>query len=88
MGKYFIDKYSLYHLCSGIIAYYFGLSFGKWFTIHAIYEVLENSRLQKELDKIEIWPGRKPSPDYVMNSVGDQISTMIGWCIGYFMNKY
>ena len=88
MGKYFIDKYSVYHLSSGIIAYYCGLSFGKWFTIHAIYELLENSRLQKELDKIEIWPGRKPSPDTFINSVGDQFYTMIGWCIGYLLSKY
>ena len=48
----------------------------------------ENSRLQKELGKIEIWPGRKPSPDTFMNSVGDQVSTMIGWCIGYVINTY
>jgi hypothetical protein len=88
MGKYVIGKYSIYHLCSGIIAYYCGLSFAKWFILHAIYEVLENSRLQKELDKIEIWPGRKPSPDTFMNSIGDQISTMTGWCIGYVVNKY
>jgi hypothetical protein len=48
----------------------------------------ENSRLQKELDKIEIWPGRKPGADTFINSVGDQVSTMTGWCIGYIVNKY
>ena len=57
MGKYFIDKYSTYHLCSGIIAYYCGLSFTKWFILHAIYEMAENTRLQKELDKIELSEG-------------------------------
>jgi hypothetical protein len=88
MGKYFIDKYSTYHLCSGIIAYYCGLSFAKWFILHAIYEMVENSRLQKELDKIEIWPGRKPKPDTIINSIGDQICAILGWCIGYVMNKY
>ena len=58
MGELFTDKYSIYHFSSGVIAYYFGVSFLKWFIIHAVYELLENSRLQKELDKIEIWPGR------------------------------
>ena len=53
-----------------------------------MFEVIENSRIQKELDNIDIWPGRKPSPDTFINSVGDQFYTMIGWCIGYAVNKY
>jgi hypothetical protein len=88
MGELFTDKYSIYHFSSGVIAYYCGLSFTKWFILHAIFEVIENLRIQKELDKIQIWPGRKPSPDTFINSVGDQFYTMIGWCIGYAVNKY
>ncbi len=88
MGELFTDKYSIYHFSSGIIAYYCGLSFAKWFVVHMIYEILENSRLHKELDKVEIWPGRKPKPDTIINSIGDQFYTMMGWCVGYIMNKY
>ena len=53
-----------------------------------IFEVIENSRLQQELNKIQIWPGRKPGPDTFINSIGDQFYTMMGWCIGYAVNKY
>jgi hypothetical protein len=88
MGELFTDKYSIYHFSSGVIAYYFGVSFVKWFIIHAVYELLENSRLQKELDKIEIWPGRKPRPDTFVNSMSDQFYTMLGWSIAYAMNRY
>jgi hypothetical protein len=88
MGELFTDKYSIYHFSSGVIAYYCGISFAKWFIIHMIFEVIENSRLQQELNKIQIWPGRKPGPDTFINSMGDQCYTMMGWCIGYAVNKY
>jgi hypothetical protein len=87
MGHLFIDNYSLLHFGSGIIAYYLGFSFITWFILHALFEVSENL-LFRSINKIEIWPGRKPIPDTFMNSVGDQLLTMIGWCIGYLVNKY
>jgi hypothetical protein len=88
MGELFTDKYSIYHFTSGIIAYYCGLSFAKWFVLHVIFEILENLIFQTELNNIEIWPGLKPKPDTIINSIGDQFYTMLGWCVGYAVNKY
>ena len=44
MGVYFTDKFSLLHFASGVIAYYWGVSFRTWFIVHAIFELIENTQ--------------------------------------------
>ena len=38
MCIYFTDKYSLLHFASGVIVYYWNISFISWFIIHALVE--------------------------------------------------
>lgn len=80
MGIYFTDKYSLLHFSSGIIAYYWNVTFIYWFILHAIYEVVENiPSVVKLIDKITLWPGGKKYPDKIINRLGDQFYAILGW---------
>jgi len=87
MGKLFYDKFSLLHLASGIIAYYWNIPFIHWFIIHAIFEIIENTDQGVHFidTYLKIWPGGKKSPDTYLNSVGDQIFSIIGWLIPYLL---
>jgi hypothetical protein len=90
MGKSLLDKYSLLHFASGIVAYFFGLSFYQWFILHMFFELVENS--VRGIDTINkyfasFWPGGKPSADKSINMVGDQISAVTGWLIGYYIDN-
>lgn len=91
MGKYFIDKYSLLHFASGVIAYHFGLDITIWFLINIIFEMLENTPvgiqfIQNHL--LTIWPGGKEYPDSIINSLGDIIFGITGWCVCYIIDNH
>lgn len=80
MGIYFTDKFSLLHFASGIIAYYWNISFVAWFIFHILYETIENQvNVVKLIDKIPLWPGGKKSPDKMLNRIGDQFYALLGW---------
>lgn len=80
MGVYFTDKFSLLHFAMGIVVYYWNISFIKWFLIHLIFELTENrEKIVKYIDKIPLWPGGKKKPDTIINSIGDQFYSMLGW---------
>lgn len=80
MGVYFTDKFSLLHFASGIIAYYWNISLFNWFIIHLVFELTENRpKIVKFIDKIPFWPGGKKSPDNIINSIGDQFYSLLGW---------
>ena len=85
MGKYFIDRFSLLHMATGIISYFFGIKFIWWFIIHLLFEIIENlpSSIKFIDNYITIWPGGKKHPDSVINSIGDQTFAMIGWLLAY-----
>jgi hypothetical protein len=88
MGIYFTDKYSLLHFASGIIAYYWGISFILWFIIHLLYEYVENTNLgMKIINKIKMWPGGKEKSDTILNSIGDQFYGLLGWIFTFFILK-
>lgn len=80
MGIHFTDKYSLLHFATGIIAYYWNISFVLWCIIHLLYEYLENTtKGMKIINKIKMWPGGKEKPDTILNSIGDQFYALLGW---------
>jgi hypothetical protein len=86
MGIHFTDKYSLLHFASGIIAYYWSISFVLWFIIHLLYEYIENTEQgMKIINKIKIWPGGKEESDKILNSIGDQFYALLGWVFTYFI---
>ncbi len=86
MGTQFTDKFSLLHFATGIIAYYWGLSFLMWFILHLIFEYLENTVYgMKLINKITLWPGEKDYTDSVLNSIGDQFYALLGWLFPFFL---
>ena len=88
MGFKFTDRYSLLHFASGIIAYYWGISFATWFIIHLLYEYLENTKQgMKIINKIKLWPGGKEKADTILNSIGDQFYGLLGWLFTFFIIK-
>jgi hypothetical protein len=89
MGSELIDYYSLLHVASGIIAFYFGIPLWLWALLHALFEIFEN---QPEsiyfIDNYLIfWPGGKKVPDHPINSLGDELFAILGWIIAYFTTK-
>jgi hypothetical protein len=84
MGQQFLDQYSLLHFATGVLAYFWGISFLWSFILHTLFEWLENT--QKGMDFINqslggIWPGGKPYADGMLNRVGDTVAFGIGWYI-------
>ena len=90
MGKYFFDQYSLLHYASGIVAYFWGISFKTWLIIHTLFEYIENTSFGIKFINtyLTFWPGGKPKADSVINSyVGDTIFAAIGWLCAYYLDK-
>jgi hypothetical protein len=86
MGVDIIDKYSLLHFATGIIAYFWGIKFNNWFIIHLIFELIENSKLGIALiNRLPMWPGGKEYPDTIYNMIGDQTFGMLGWYLAYLI---
>lgn len=84
MGTHFTDKYSLLHFATGIIAYYWSISFTSWFFAHLLYEYVENTGAgMKIINKITLWPGGKERADTILNSAGDQFYGLLGWAFTF-----
>jgi hypothetical protein len=96
MGTYFFDQYSILHMASGIIAYFFGIKLIHWIIIHVLFEYIENTQYGMNFINFSlknIWPGGKDKKDTFINSmVGDNFFAIIGWYIAYYFdfagNKY
>lgn len=91
MGKQFFDQYSILHMATGIIAYFFGIELFHWIIIHFIFEYIENTtfgiNIINSLFK-NIWPGGKEEADNFLNSmIGDNFFAILGWCIAYYFDK-
>ena len=89
MGKTFIDKFSLLHFATGIIAYFFGISLVMWILIHVTFEILENTNEGVYFidNYLSFWPGGKKYPDSVINSLGDEIFAILGWLVAYWISS-
>lgn len=88
MGLHFTDNFSLLHLASGIVAYYWGVSFIAWFVAHAAFEFIENTEHGMRLiRRIKLWPGGKTHADSGLNRTGDQFYACIGWALAYYSTK-
>lgn len=83
------DQYTYLHFAAGIIAYYWNISLFKWFILHTIFEILENSQMGiKFINKyIVFWPGRKPKKDSIINIIGDTFGAIVGWLSAYNLDK-
>jgi hypothetical protein len=90
MGIYFTDNFSLLHIASGVIVYYWNISFIQWFIIHGLFEIIENSnRGVYTINKyLTFWPGGKPKSDTIINSIGDQFYSSLGWVLTHLYLKF
>jgi hypothetical protein len=92
MGVNFVDQYSLLHLATGIIAYFFGLKIHNWFFLHLSFEIAENSLLGMKIINTyfkHIWPGGKYAKDTFVNSIlGDNFFAILGWVLAYVFDNY
>ncbi len=94
MGYLFTDKYSLLHFATGIVVYYWNMSFWTWFFIHALFELVENTQtgmyvinhlprfsgnMPLRSGNMPLWPGGKTHADRLINSIGDQTYASLGW---------
>ena len=89
MGLLFADQFSLLHAASGVIAYFWGISFWWWFMLHLIFEYVENTDEGMKVinQTLKIWPGGKGSRDSFINSAGDQFFGMLGWIVAAYLDK-
>jgi hypothetical protein len=88
MGVYFTDRFSLLHLATGIVAFYWGISFTAWFVAHAAFELIENTdHGMRVIRLIKLWPGGKSRADSILNSTGDQFYSCVGWGLAYYSSK-
>lgn len=85
-----IDQFSLLHLASGIVAYFWFINLGNWFLIHLLYEIIENTDMYIAFVNmyVPIWPGGKKKPDSISNSLSDQFFSMLGWILAYVCDYY
>ena len=88
MGIKFTDNYSLLHIASGIIIYYWGVLFWNWFIIHLLYEYFENTTYGIWfINNLTFWPGGRKGYDSITNMIGDQFYGLFGWLLAYYYNK-
>ena len=89
MGKHFTDQYSLLHFATGIIVYYWNVSFILWFIVHMVFEMVENTEYGMAIiNKFPYWPGGKDHADAVINSIGDHIYALFGWIAAHLVCNY
>lgn len=89
MGVHFTDKFSLLHLASGIVVYYWNVSFIAWFIAHAAFELIENTETgMRFIRSVKLWPGGKTHADSALNRMGDQAYACLGWAIAHYYSAY
>jgi hypothetical protein len=88
MGKILFDKYSILHMASGIIMYFWNIPFLWALVLHTIFEITENTKWGMKIintfftkEKLIYfgWPGGKEFPDSISNNIGDTISMIFGY---------
>lgn len=84
------NKFSLLHVASGIIAYFWGLPLVWWIVIHALFEYAENTNMGiKFINRyVPLWPGGKQEKETFVNSmIGDNVSAVLGWMLASFVEN-
>ncbi len=74
MGFKFTDKYSLLHLASGVVVYYWNVSFIAWFIIHLIFELVENTQTGMHYIRMGFWSGLPPGQDHWFPLSGPRVA--------------
>lgn len=90
MGSKLFDQYTLLHFATGVMAYFWGMSFTLFFLIHTAFELFENTETGINFINrwFTIWPGGKPQANSIINRIGDTIGAIIGWYTAYKLDTY
>lgn len=90
MGTNIFDKYSIFHATVGMLMSLLGLEWYIVLILHTIFEIVENTHTAGKIIRKYLWwwPGGKVKPDSVLNTIGDTISVMLGWLVGYLLSDY
>ena len=80
-----MDKYSLLHFATGIVAHFWNLDRIEFFIYHVLFEIFENSPVGMALiSRLPFWPGGKSVPDAWINILGDNLFALFGhWLMSY-----
>ena len=89
MGKYFCDQYSYLHFASGILSYFWNISFQNWIILQILFELFENTTICMKIinNNISFWPGGKVYIDSLINQFGDIFFGTMGWLTAYYLDK-
>lgn len=89
MGVRLFDQYSILHFAVGVIAYFWDISFFTIIVLHIFFEIVENTPVGMNIINTYFtrWPGGKPYPDNLQNSISDTIFAGIGWVISYKLDR-
>jgi len=86
MGKELFDAYTYLHFASGIIAFFWGISYINTLIVHTLFEFFENTLLGiRIIGDFEYWPGGKVTSDSLLNSIGDTVGVSLGWWTAYYI---
>ncbi len=88
MGIQLFDQYTYLHFAAGIVSYFWGVSLIHWIIVHIIFEVIENTQVGIKFINTYFtwWPGGKPKPDSLINSIGDTFGAFMGWISAYYLD--
>lgn len=90
MGLIFFDQYSILHFATGVIAYFWSISFLTILIIHILFEYIENTQIGMNFINIYFigwWPGGKTHADNLLNRVSDTLFTGLGWLVSYQLDR-
>jgi len=84
MGTDFADRYSILHFAVGVLSFFLGIPFWGWAFLNVLFEAFENSPWGVHFISTYLrwWPGGKREPDTIINSLGDILFGLAGWCVG------
>jgi hypothetical protein len=90
MGVLLLDQYTYLHFATGIVSYFWGISFWNFIILHSAFEFFENSDIGKNFinQYLTFWPGGKPYTDTNINILGDTIGALIGWLSAKILDKF
>jgi hypothetical protein len=88
MGNQLFDQYTYLHFAVGIIVYFWNISLLNWVILHTIFEFIENTQIGMNIINayIVFWPGCKPKPDFITNTIGDTFGAIFGWVSAYWLD--
>lgn len=86
MGRDFIDRFSLLHFATGIVAQYWGTPLWLFILGHIAFEIFESTRFGMALfNRLPFLKGLSGHSTWT-NIVGDNLCAWAGWALASYVN--